>query len=453
MRQQFAEFFRDALGGDDYDLRGDLLSRGEGGWVDAQFEPRRDSHGPEHAQLVFGEAGHRVADGPEYLRFEIDLAADEVVELPRDGVEEHPVNGEVAALGVEFRGRKRDGLGPPSIDVDAVRAERGDFNREVLAIVAARADHFDDAERGTDRNGTAEQVRDLLRPRVGGDVVVVGREAEEFVAHAATGPQRPEPGLLQRANHLGREFAFGHGLCEGLHAFIECGEQIDQRQREAWKDGTTVERRGFSEANARRGIREHFNGANPMVDDPDEPATRAKILLAFQFELGLRVARADDFHAKVGAPIADLTAGVPPTGLRRERHIGLADVPVNHLVHAVRSRRDSEFIQPNERSHELKHEAGEERFGDAHYLLHQGTVNEFAGSLRIGRVNRIGFRRGSGIGVEPHAVRGDVAEFVEELAEGLTWVRWVSRRCGRGRHSEDRHTCSSLGAKIARLHS
>ena len=134
------------------------------------------------------------------------------MELPRDGVEEHAVDGEVAALGVEFRGRKRDGLGPPAIDVDAIRAERGHLDREVLSIVAARADHFDDAERGTDRNGTAEQVRDLLRPGVGGNVVVVGREAEEFVAHAAAGPQRPEPGLLQRANHLGREFAFGHGL-------------------------------------------------------------------------------------------------------------------------------------------------------------------------------------------------------------------------------------------------
>ena len=70
---------------------------------------------------------------------------------------------------------------------------------------------LDDAEAGADGDGAAEQAAHLLRPGVGGDVVVLRHQAQQLVAHAAAGPQRLVAGVAQLLYHLDGELTFRHG--------------------------------------------------------------------------------------------------------------------------------------------------------------------------------------------------------------------------------------------------
>ena len=79
------------------------------------------------------------------------------------------------------------------------------------ARLGARAEHLDDAEARADGDGAAEEPLHLLGPGVGGDVVVLGDQAEQLVAHAAAGPQGLVAGLLQAPDDVDGEFALGHG--------------------------------------------------------------------------------------------------------------------------------------------------------------------------------------------------------------------------------------------------
>ena len=83
--------------------------------------------------------------------------------------------------------------------------------------VGARPEHLDDAEAHADRDGPAKQPADLLRPGVGGDVVVLGGQAEQLVAHAAAGPEGLVAGLAQAAARRRWRISFvGHGPPVGL---------------------------------------------------------------------------------------------------------------------------------------------------------------------------------------------------------------------------------------------
>ena len=73
-----------------------------------------------------------------------------------------------------------------------------------------RAEHLDDAEAGADGDGAAEELLHLLGPGVGGDVVVLGRQAEQLVAHAAAGPERLIAGLPEPLDDVDGELTLGH---------------------------------------------------------------------------------------------------------------------------------------------------------------------------------------------------------------------------------------------------
>lgn len=149
--------------------------------IDGVVEGSGEADGAEEAEPVFGEAEGRVADGAERVVFEVVAAADEVDEVTGERVEEHAIDGEVAALGVGFRGGEDDVVRAAAVEVGAVGAERGDFEE-----VAVEVDD-DDAEVSADELGAGEELEDLVRGGAGGDVVVVGLAAEEFVADAAAG--------------------------------------------------------------------------------------------------------------------------------------------------------------------------------------------------------------------------------------------------------------------------
>ena len=92
-----------------------------------------------------------------------------------DRVEEHAVDGEVAALGVLFGRGERDGVRSTAVDVRAVGAERRHLDGEPFAVStsAARTDDLHHAEVRADLVAPAEQRAKLFRPGGRSDVVIL----------------------------------------------------------------------------------------------------------------------------------------------------------------------------------------------------------------------------------------------------------------------------------------
>ncbi len=62
-----------------------------------------------------------------------------------------------------------------------------------------------------DGEGALEKSLHLLRPGVGSHVEIVRLAAHQLIAHTAAGPQSLKASFAQPADHIDREFAFGHG--------------------------------------------------------------------------------------------------------------------------------------------------------------------------------------------------------------------------------------------------
>src|SRR5438132_360739 len=81
----------------------ELLNGSEGGWLNGVIETRGEAHSSQHAQLIFGKAAFRVADGTDNPRIEVLAAAYEIKDLILDRIEEKTVDSEVPALDVLAR--------------------------------------------------------------------------------------------------------------------------------------------------------------------------------------------------------------------------------------------------------------------------------------------------------------------------------------------------------------
>ena len=170
----------------------------ECGGIDLVIEARGETHGAQHAEFVFFETAVGIADGADDSFFQVVLAADEIENLVGGGIQHHAVDGEVAALRV-FAGifGEADFVGMAAIGVAEVGTEGGDFDR--LAGVLASAfgglcggnfgRNQDDSELLAYGVGLGEDLHDLWRGGVGGDVEVGGVAAEEDVADAASGEE------------------------------------------------------------------------------------------------------------------------------------------------------------------------------------------------------------------------------------------------------------------------
>ena len=181
------------------------------GWVDGVVEGGGEADGAEEAEPVFGEAEGGVSDGAETAVFEVIAAADEIDDVAGERVEEHAVDGEVAAFGVGFRGGEDDVVWAAAVEVGTVGAERGDFEE-----VAVEVDD-DDAEVCADELGAREEGEDLVRGGAGGDVVVVGLAAEEFVADAAAGEVGGVAGVGEPFCQIGGGAAEAQRVGCGVH--------------------------------------------------------------------------------------------------------------------------------------------------------------------------------------------------------------------------------------------
>lgn len=180
-------------------MGGGVADSGEGLRLDLEVESGSETNGAEHAKLVFGEAEGGVADGAEDLGGEV-VAAVYVVEgggcgvaglFEDGGVEEHAVDGEVAAEDVFAGvGGEADGVGAAAVGVGSVVAEGGDFGGDGVVVVVWFTDE-DYAKVGAYGEGflVGEEVEDDVGCGAGGYVEVLWFEVEEDVAYAASGEE------------------------------------------------------------------------------------------------------------------------------------------------------------------------------------------------------------------------------------------------------------------------
>jgi len=104
--------------------------------IDPVVEARGETHGSEHAQLVFGEAAVGIADGAHDSGCEVVTPADEVEDLVGGGIEHHAIDGEVAPQDVLARiAGEAHFIGMTSVGVAYVRAESGDLDGGATSVV------------------------------------------------------------------------------------------------------------------------------------------------------------------------------------------------------------------------------------------------------------------------------------------------------------------------------
>ena len=188
LHEEAPEFLADALRRDGGGGRGEFPHGREGRRVDGPAEARGEAHGPQHAQAVLGEALARLPHGSHDAPLDVLPAADEVEDLPRVGVLEQRVHGEVPAAGVLPRvAPEGDLVGAAAVGVGPLGAEGGD-----LDLRAGLRVDLHGPEALAEGDGAREEGRDLVRPRGGRHVVVLGLPPEEAVAHAAPGEKRLE---------------------------------------------------------------------------------------------------------------------------------------------------------------------------------------------------------------------------------------------------------------------
>ena len=180
---------------------------GHGRGFDLEAEPGGEADAAQHAQLVLGEAEIGGADGAEKAAGEVGASANKVehpfVQVGHEGIEQHAVDGEVAARYI-FAGVEREthGVRAAAVQVGAVVAEGCDLGGWALL-----PQHKDDAEVRAHLQGAGEERGDLRRGGIGGDVEVLGLDAEEQIADAAAGEEGRVAGMPQRPDD-----AAGDGL-------------------------------------------------------------------------------------------------------------------------------------------------------------------------------------------------------------------------------------------------
>ena len=181
-----------ALGRDARDRRGVLLHGRARGGLDREAELDREAHGAQGAQRIVGERARR--DHPQPPGVEVAPAAVRVDELAAADRLGHRVDGEVARGEI---GRQVPVAQRQQVDVPGVA---GPDRAPAAELVA-------ELERGP-AGGLRDPPRRAARVAGDGDVDVVGRAAEQPVAHgAADQPGRLArergPRRLQRLAHAG----------------------------------------------------------------------------------------------------------------------------------------------------------------------------------------------------------------------------------------------------------
>ena len=190
--EQLEAFLEQACGRNLAQQRGQFADRLEGVLLDTEVQLGGKAHCAQHAHRVFLVAVGRVADQTQQTVADVMHAIGVVQNALADRIVVQGVDGEIAALRVFFQGAVHvvtqdatAGVVGRTVAVTLVvfgvgRTEGGDFDDLTAEM------HVDQLEAPTNDARVAELGTDLLGRGAGGDVEVLGRDAQHQVADAAT---------------------------------------------------------------------------------------------------------------------------------------------------------------------------------------------------------------------------------------------------------------------------
>ena len=175
-----------------------------GGRFDLKIQLCGEPRGAQHAHRILAVARVRIADQAQQARLHVGIAAGVVADREILDRVIQRIGGEVAADRVLLDG---------SVDVvaqDAAALVHLAVALDIAATVGAEGRDFDDlaavhhvrqAEAAADQAAVAEQALDLLRGGAGGHVEILGRAADQQVAHSATHQECAETCFAQSIQH------------------------------------------------------------------------------------------------------------------------------------------------------------------------------------------------------------------------------------------------------------
>ncbi len=140
------------------------------------------AHRAQHAHRIFPIAFVRVADDAHQLLAHVGQAVLEIQHAFGVRVVVQRIEGEVASLGILFAGAKHVVTQHPAVFVHRmITATGGTEGRHLDRFVAEH--HMHQLEPASDQARAAKHPVYLFRMGIGGNVIVLGLEAEQQVAH------------------------------------------------------------------------------------------------------------------------------------------------------------------------------------------------------------------------------------------------------------------------------
>ncbi len=202
-KQELLHFVEEPRRGHVLHQRRELRDRRRRLRMDRDVEFRGEPHGPQHPHRILAQAGHRRADHFQLARADVGHAADVIPHFLLGRVEVQRVDREVAPRRVLHLRAIHVVRQQPAVFVGCVVAGlRGAKRRDFDGFGAGMDVH--EPKTASDDEGTAEERLHLLGPGVGGDVEILGLDAEQEIAHCAADDEGLEPGLVQAPRDVER---------------------------------------------------------------------------------------------------------------------------------------------------------------------------------------------------------------------------------------------------------
>jgi hypothetical protein len=144
--QDFVKLLENAFGGNARDADRLFPEGGPGIGLNGEPEPRGEPDAADKPQIIFFKTEARVADRTDQLVIKVFPAVDIVKELSAEGVEKHPVDGEIAAKSVVLRVNIGDLARVPPVGNADVAAKRRDFEGDAVFNDDHHPEMFADAD-------------------------------------------------------------------------------------------------------------------------------------------------------------------------------------------------------------------------------------------------------------------------------------------------------------------
>ena len=223
--QHASQFVADPLTGDLMNLRGKFPNCLKRHWVNLIFETRRESHCPQHPQLVFAEPQLGIADSADNAGVQIVFAADEIQNFVGERIKQQPIDGEIATLHILLRiAAEANLIWMAPIAVSHIAAKSRNFNTEFMLVATEgmlfsvcllafshcgalrlRKRHQHNPELRPDGVGFRKNAHDVIRSSIGRNVVVGRLALQQQIANASAHQICLMTLIAQRSNNRNGE--------------------------------------------------------------------------------------------------------------------------------------------------------------------------------------------------------------------------------------------------------